>query len=159
MKITALVLLALAIGFISNAADMKSEDQRIDDYLSNCEDFLPAWRGPEVTSAQVIRESDAFTARYLELFREMLKKNGLGGREDLVASKGKVFEQWRKQRAVLLRIFENKGLTLFRYDGGKNQPFGYVLFKEGRAFRLLSLGVHRPDPNIGDVDLPFPISG
>jgi hypothetical protein len=157
VKAIILAFATLASGLTTKADPVKNEELRIDQYLADCEDYLPAWRGAGVTPAQVTAETEALAARVMDLFRAMLRQNGLGHREDLVASKAKMFELMRQRRAVFLRHGEDEAVTLFRYDGGKNQPFGYVLLKAGKPFRLFSLGIHRPDPNLGGVDLPFPL--
>jgi hypothetical protein len=151
-----LALLALALPLAAQPA-MKTEEELIDDYLARCDDYHPSWLGATITAAQLVSEDDAGWALYLALFRKTLEDNGLGDREDLVASKEKVRAGWLRQRAVFLQYLESKfDLQAHRYNGGDMRPCGYVLIKEGKPFRILSVRINRPDPNIGNQVLPFP---
>jgi hypothetical protein len=156
MKSLILILTAMVLLPLAKPADMKNEDQLIDERLQLRFEFPPQWRGTEVSAPQIIAESDAGWVRYLQLFRENLAKNGLGARDDLIASKDRIRETWLRQRAVLLRHLDVKGAKAFRFDGGRNEPCGYVVYRDGKPFRLLTLRISRPDPNIGNVELPFP---
>ena len=135
---------------------MKTEDQFIDERLRLRFEFPKAWLGAEVSEKQIIAESDELWLRYMRLYRENLAKNGLGERDDLVASKDRICENWSKQRTIFLGWLIEKGAKTFRFNGGVNEPCGYVLFKDGKPFRLLTFRINRPDPNIGGVELPFP---
>lgn len=96
---------------LAEADDMKTENQLIDERLRLRFDFPKEWLGTEVTSKQIVAESDDHWSRYMRLYRDNLSKNGLGGREGLLAAKDRMREGWLKQRAVLLGWLQRRRLS------------------------------------------------
>lgn len=151
-----LLLIILATATIHLSA-MTTEEKQIDDILLNgCDDYWSGWLKEKVTEEQILREDDAFSKRYMDLFKKTLQESGLGDRQDLIESRLAGFEGWRRRRAVFLNHLRSPGIGAYRYDGGENEPCGYVLIRDGAPFRILSLRINRPDPNIGNVQIPFP---
>lgn len=137
---------------------MKSEKATTDELLkAGLEHFQSGWLDTAVTPTELIQESEKRWVKYMQLFVENLKRHGLASRADILASKEQVHAAWRIKRDLFLGHAKAKPeLRLHRFDGGEGNPCGYVLLNNEKPFRWLTVRINRPDPNIGNVELPFP---
>ncbi len=136
---------------------MTPQQKKIDELLANQTEFFQHdWLGDAITPTQLIKESEQGWANYMRLFKTELSKAGLGNRDDLITSKEKVHQFWKERRDILLMHLKDSTCKVYRYDGGKGEECGYIVLKNGKPHRWLSVRVNRPDPNIGNVELPFP---
>lgn len=158
MKIGTLCFLFLTTSIVCVRAEMKSEKTMTDELLkSGLEHFQKGWLGAAITPTELVQESERRWKKYMQLFVENLKRHGLASRPDIIASKEQVHAAWKAKREVfLLHLQAEPKLRIYRFDGGKGNPCGYVLMDDEKPFRWLTVRVNRPDPNIGNVELPFP---
>lgn len=85
----------------------------------------------ELSPTEVWAEAETQWQEVMQRYRETLAKRGWGDRKDLIESKQKVFDAWKRQCRVLLDLMDFSGAKVHRYDEGKNGSTGYVVVQNG----------------------------
>jgi hypothetical protein len=132
--LTIFLIVAIVTAFqTSCSAGRDPQYDQIRSHLQNDIEYLKAETvNEEITPEKVWEESDKEWALVLAKFRAMLALQGLGDRDDLIASKEQVHEAWKRRCRILLDQLTEKSAVLRRYNEGPEGSTGYVILVDGK---------------------------